>query len=123
MKLSNLHEQVMPPDWDMFTILGQHVDDTNQLAAYRLKMQGRSGSMWVVNLRGQALCVISKRDSRWVHDNWDWTYFYKPVQTVMTANNRKYLDSMMRKLTYEIKDAVSAKRADVVVMPLDPAQL
>lgn len=123
MRLSNLHEQVLPQTFQgVFTLTG-HADDTNQLVAYRVRMRGHIQNIWIVNLNGQALCHISKRDSRWVHDNWDWTYFYKDVQTVMTAENRKYLDGMLKKLIYAIKDAVTARNADVVALPIDPAQL
>jgi hypothetical protein len=124
MKLNQLSEQNLGPlSGSIFKTSGQHVDDTNSLVAYRMRMNGRVNYLWIINVRGQVLASISKRDSKWVHDNWDFTYFGRDQQNIMTRDNRKYLDSMIRQLTSEIKKAISEKRADVVVLPIDPSKL
>lgn len=127
MKLTALFEAVVPPNLSyVYRVVGPDQDDTNQLVAYRARSNigpPRVQYVWIVNLRGQALCYITRRDSKWVHDNWDWTYFDRDVQTIMTRNNRQYLDGMIKRLIYSIKDAISAKAAEVVTQPIDPAMV
>ena len=123
MQLHTLYEQVMPPGWDTggyMTITAPHVDDSNQLVAYRIRFMGKVCPRWVVNLQGQCLAKIERKDSRFVHDNWTFEYFYK---TGMTIENRLYLDMMLKKLMYKVWDAVKEKQADVVVLPIDITKL
>lgn len=104
-------------------------DSTNQLVAVRKRFNFAT-NMWTVYLDGQPLGMLAKMDTKWKHDNWDWTYFTRYDQNlepgfvqIMTKNNRAYLDKCMQLLSREVKQAISEKRADIVTMPVDPSQI
>jgi hypothetical protein len=104
-------------------------DDTNCLVAYRLYIHGKVFAAWVVSLNGQHLGTISRFPSRF-GVRWETNFatkYDKDVKPgfvqIMTAQNRKYLEDMLKKMTHEIEGALSARRADVVRLPIDPAKI
>ena len=106
------------------------VDSTDQLVAYRFFITGHATSTWGVDLNGQHLANVVKKDTQWVHDDWSWTYRTKyghglppDFQQVMTKENRKYLDSMLSQLIHAIRRAITARTADAVVLQIDPAHI
>ena len=126
MRLGLLHENALPRPFNIPALNYDPVDDTNQLVAYRLKISGRRTHSFAVTLNGQALARLSRNDSKWVHDNWNFTYIWKNEldgPMVLTRENRKYLDKALKELTYKIKEAISNRSADIVVLPIDPDQL
>jgi hypothetical protein len=93
-------------------------------------MHGKVFAAWVVSLNGQYLGTISKFSSKFGGVRWETgfaTKYSKDVKPgfvqIMTAQNRKYLEDMLKKLTHEIERALSARRADAVRLPIDPTKI
>lgn len=132
MKLSLLSESVFDA-WNNPN--GMHIrsepqDDTNYMVAYRLYNGTRAFNGWTVSLNGQRLGMIIKKSTNWVGESWDTgfaTKYEKDLEPgfvqIMTAKNRVYLEKMMDKLARDISWAITARQADVVSLPIDPAML
>jgi hypothetical protein len=111
-------------------ILAEPQDDTNCLAAYRLHIGNRVFYGWAVSLNGQRLGMILQTSKNWVGKDWKISFatkYEKDLEPgfvqIMTAKNRSYLESMMKKLSHEIGRAMTARQADVVRLPIDPKML
>jgi hypothetical protein len=116
-----------------FYIAAEQQDDTNCLVAYRLTMGGqrrRISCVWAVSLNGQRLGMLTRHSQNWVGVNWQTTFATRyeanlepGFKQIMTAENRAYLESMMKKLGNEISRAMTERRAEVVRLPIDPTKL
>lgn len=115
---------------DGLHIRAEPQDDTNCLVAYRLYIGRLVFYGWAVSLNGQRLGVITQSSKNWVGKNWETSFATKYEKNlepgfvqIMTAQNRSYLEGMMKKLSYEIGRAMTARQADVVRLPIDPKML
>jgi hypothetical protein len=93
-------------------------------------MHGKVFPVWVVSLNGQYLGIINRQSSKFGGVNWESTFATKYSKDVgpnfvqiMTVENRKYLESMLNKMGHEIAQAISARHADIVRLPIDPTKL
>ena len=130
MKLSLLAESVDIFNHTPFSLRAELQDDTNRLVAYRLYINGKATYVWPVSLNGQRLGIIIREDSKWIHDNWKIEFATKydrdleaGFQQIMTGENRAYLTEMMKRLSLNIRRAISARQANVVVLPIDHTKL
>ena len=99
-----------------FTPRGPEVNDSDQLVAYRLFYQGGPPAqyIWVVNYKGQAIARITRLDSKWVHNNWE--YKVEEDQTIITPQDRAWYTELIQQLILRIKRAITARQADVVTL-------
>ena len=102
------------------------IDDTQAFVAYRLQFQGSDGTktitrkqhIWCVLHKGHHIANISKRDTRWVKDNWEVTP-QDGIMQVATRENRAYIDSILEVAHQAIVTAITARTADAVVLQID----
>lgn len=102
---------------------GPEADDDNQLVAYRLFYEGRIAQyVWIVNYKDYAIATITRKDSKWVHDNWDFSISNHEYQKVITPENRGVFIDLLKQLINKIRQAIKTRRADVVTIPVGDAQ-
>lgn len=118
MKLSSIR---LSP-YDGINFLGEPQNDDNQLVAYRVRFSHSGNKVtynWMVFYKGIHFANISKQDSRWVHDNWTKKYVSADI---FQKVDRAFLDARLTDLVYLIRRAISEKRADTVVLPIEQEQ-
>lgn len=102
---------------------GPEADDDNQLVAYRLFYEGRLAQYtWIVNYKDHAIAIISRNDSKWVHGNWDFSITGREHQQIITQENREIFVDLLKQLIRKIRQAIPARQADVVTIPVGDTQ-
>lgn len=96
------------------------VDDSTQLVAYRLNCFGKANMNWTINHKGHCIGHISRRDSKWVHDNWEINYTDDDEvrKSFLTRENRQTWDRTLHSLTMKIRQAFKKRESDIVTHDL-----
>lgn len=115
--------QINPSPYNGIVFFGEPQDDTEQLVAYRARFTHNRNKVlnsWMVFHKGVHFANISRQDTKWVHDNWK-TSYVPGAQEIFKQIDRTFLDKKLREMISLIRRAISAKRADVVVLPTKEA--
>ena len=133
MKLSLLSESMFDDVARLFGPIANRIavepqDDTNCLVAYRLHHGTRVMGYWAISLNGHFLGLVSRKSQNWVGVSWDTSFATRHTLgpdfvQLMTTENRAYLEDMLKQLARNIARAMSARNAEVVRLPIDPAKL
>ena len=85
------------------------VDSTDRFVACRLYLSGKVMKMWEVTYNGRVVCLVSKCDSKWVHDSWEFR-----VSPSLSKAEAAAIDKRVKHLP--LSQAFRARTADVVTI-------
>jgi len=79
-------------------------------AAHRLVIGGHRQMTWAVVLDGEYAGNIQRKDSKWVHDNWVFTFAdHSPM-----LKDRKTWEARMKEARFIVWRAYKARTADMI---------
>jgi len=90
----------------------KRIDDSDKFVAYRVGMSNRRQLIWVVYYKGLHIGHISKRDSRFVHDNWK--AYANITHPFISRESRKIVDQELNNMRLKVMKAYRLRDSDIV---------
>ncbi len=77
-------------------------------------------NMWLIFYNGENVGSIADMSSKWVHE--DYKFSFDPT-ALSTPESRVQIEKLFKRFVSEIKAAKTARKADKVIMPVDPSEI